>query len=242
MKSVVIITPTIASKSLQQCKQSVADQTYPNIKHLVVYDGFTEVNHFYNPHRNTEMIFLPTNVGADNFYGHRIYAAMAYLVNEDYVCFLDQDNYLEPNHIQSMVDTIESGNLDWVYSLRNIVNENGDLICPDNCESLGEWETWVSQYQNTSHKQYHIDTSCYMVRRDVLVQVAGAWYGKWGQDRVFFQTLKRHFPLFARTGEHTLNYRLGGNAGSVTEDFFLQGNDYMKQLYGTTEFPWLFKG
>ena len=52
-----------------------------------------------------------------------------------------------------------------------------------------------------------------------------------------FQTLKQYFPKFECTGDYTVNYRLDGNPGSVTKEFFEHGNSLMTQQYNG-EFPW----
>ena len=168
-------------------------------------------------------------MGANGFYGHRIYAAFSHLVNQDYVFFLDQDNWFEPSHVESMINNIKNKNLDWGYSLRNIVDKEGSFICQDNCESLGKYKSWT--------EYFHIDTNCYCLKNNVATFIAGAWHGGWGQDRVVFQTLKNYFPNYDTTGLYTTNYRLDGNIGSVSKDFFLQGNIKMMENY-SNNFPW----
>lgn len=240
MKSVVVITPTVGSDHLIQCVESVAKQTYQNVKHMVVVDG-SENNWKYSENHectirgtlyemvkpNLTVHMLDNNVGGDGWYGHRIYAAFSYLVNEDYVCFLDEDNWLEPDHVEKMVENIEQNNLNWTHCLRNIYRKDGTFACRDECESLGSKPIWVALYKGIAN-QYHIDTSSFMVRREALVHVAGAWYGQWGADRQFFQALKRYFPNWKTTENYSLNYRLDGNPGSVTKEFFLEGNKYMR--------------
>lgn len=247
MKSVVIITPTIGSDHLKQCVESVQNQTYSNIKHLVVIDGI-ENNQKYSINNectirgtllemvrpNIAVQVLEENVGANGWYGHRIYAAFSYLVNEDYIIYLDEDNWLEPNHVESLINTIESGNLHWAYSLRNIVSKEGNWICEDNCESLGWW-TSVAGYN-------HIDTSCYCIDRNIATKAAYAWYGQWGADRQFFQQLYKINDNFSTNKEHTVNYRLDGNPGSPTKEFFIQGNRKMEENIvsaGLTRLPWI---
>jgi hypothetical protein len=52
-----------------------------------------------------------------------------------------------------------------------------------------------------------------------------------------FQIYQNTFPKFDCTNAHTLCYRLDGNPNSVTEQFFTEGNNHMKNKYGE-EFPW----
>lgn len=239
MKKVTIITPTVGSQELFKCIKSVSEQTYENVEHMIVVDG----KEFWEKSKeiietvdyNKLELYLPQNVGSGGWYGHRVYAATSYLINSDYVMFLDQDNWLDEDHVAKCVETLESHDYDWVFSLRSIHEPNGTFICNDNCESLGAWATWVSLIQGSPNS--HIDTSCFFIKREVLVSVAGAWYGQYGQDRIFFHHLSKYYPNFSCTGYNTLNYRLGGNPGSVTKEFFLQGNEYMRNKYGN-KFPW----
>ena len=124
-KPVTVITPTIGSPKLKDAMQSVRNQTY-KCNHLVVIDG---PEYFDNVMKNAiegnvQFTSAPENTGktGGNFYGHRIYAAYPHLLNSEYILFLDEDNWYEPNHVQSLIETIESKNLDFSYSLRKIFN------------------------------------------------------------------------------------------------------------------------
>ena len=143
--------------------------------------------------------------------------------------YLDQDNTLKPNHVESCINTIEKHSIDWCYSLRSIIDKDGAYLCDDNCESLGRWQTY--------HGINHVDTNCYCIKTDIAIKLASAWHGGWGQDRVFLRAIGEHFPRFDCTGEYTVNYRVNGNPGSVTADFFQQGNEVMNKRYNGV-FPW----
>lgn len=235
MTSAVVIIPTTGDKTLLKTIKSLSEQTYKNVTALIVIDGKEHrskvekivVDSLSN--LDIQIVCLSDNVGANGFYGHRVYAAFSHLVNQNYVFFLDQDCWFEPNHIESMINTLEHTNSDWVYSLRKITDKEGNFICYDDCESLGLWEAWTNAH--------HIDTNCYCLKTQVAVVIAGAWHGGWGQDRVVFQALKQYFPNFACSGEYSLNYRLDGNPGSVTKEFFIEGNRQMSEKY-KEKFPW----
>jgi glycosyltransferase involved in cell wall biosynthesis len=233
---VAIVTPTIGSKHLKKCIDSVDKQSYENITHYIFIDGiehFEAVENIAEGASKTKIVALEENVGK-GWYGHRVYAACSFLVNADVIVYLDEDNWIDRTHIETLVDKLNETNAEWVYSLRNIYEEDGQYVCQDNCESLGKWPTFFDE------DVYHIDTSCFAVRRDVAVKVGHSWYGQWGADRQFFHTLKKHFPNYVCTNQHTVNYRLGGNEGSVKKDFFLKGNKLMSHIH-TGDFPWLVK-
>ena len=229
---VAVVTPTIGSEHLKQCLESVEKQTYKNLTHYVFIDGCQyepKIKELIRDFSKTRYVELEENVGK-GWYGHRVYAASSFLVNADVICYLDEDNWYEPCHVQKLVDKIQSGN-DWAYSLRKIFNKDGEYLCDDNCESLGKWPVYFND------KVFHIDTSSFAVKRDIAVRIGHAWYGQWGADRQFFSNLSMHFPKFDCTHAHTLSYRLDGNPNSVTKDFFDQGNEVMRKKYGE-KFPW----
>ena len=226
----VVIIPTTGAPSLRRAVQSVLAQTVPTACY-VVCDGelFRERVAQALQGLDVPVCVLPRNVGADGFYGHRVYAAFAHLVDEEHVLFLDQDNFLAPDHVAQCVDLIAARRLQWCYSLRTICTPDGEAICRDDCESLGKWPAFTNAHL--------IDTNSYCIRREVLLQSAHVWHGKWGQDRVFAQVMMRNFTAFDCTGRYSVQYCLGGNAGSVTREFFEQGNAQMLLRY-KRGFPW----
>ena len=230
---VAVVIPTIGAQHLEQCIDSVLNQTHKDIVIYLFKDGLdVKIPSFVNNIPNIKQIRLDENVGK-GWYGHRVYAACSFLVNADVICYLDEDNFYEPEHIQTLVETISKGN-SWAYSLRNIVDKNGEFSCTDDCESLGKWPVYFN------NQIFHIDTSCFAVRRDVAVQIGHAWYGQWGADRQFFGAIKKHYPKFDCTNTYTVNYRLDGNENSVTKDFFELGNKETRAKYGD-KYPWLDK-
>lgn len=233
-----VIIPTTGSKELYTAIESVLNQIY-DTKCYIVCDGpqyvYTVKNFVrtFEKHHNYKKIMvcnLPLNVGANGFYGHRIYAAFTHLVDTEYVLYLDQDNWMDANHVRDCVNTIQNNNLDWSYSLRAIVDKDGMNIAFDNCESLGKWPVFSGEYS-------HIDTNCYCLKTSIATKISSCWHGGWGQDRAFYTVLQGAFRNYDTTGKYTLNYRIGGNDGSVKKQFFAYGNEIMKQKYNG-EYPW----
>lgn len=233
---VAVVTPTIGGEHLRQCLRSVQNQTYENLTHYVFLDGeqhFDNINPFLYEaagKREIKTIKLEENVGK-GWYGHRVYSSCSFLVNADVICYLDEDNWYEPNHVEKIVETLQKGN-DWVFSLRKIFDKNGNFVCKDNCESLGKWPVYFNE------SVYHIDTSSFGVRHNVALSVGHSWYGKWGADRQFFNTVKQYFPKYECTKQYSSCYRLDGNPNSVTADFFEKGNEVNRSKYNG-EWPWL---
>ena len=238
-KKVTIITPTTGSNYLDINLNSVSKQTYDNIEHLVVVDGpnyWDKANNVLNNYEDKTVMYLQENTGADQYNGHRIYGAMPYLVNSDYVIFLDEDNYVEPTHIESLVKVAE--NNDWAFSLRQIVDKDGKYICNDDCENLGNWPTCLSE------KELFVDVGAYFLPTKIAVQISPIWYRRARHpdeqpevDRLLMQVLLDYGFSYDTNGEYTLNYRVGNRADSVQADFFLWGNSKMQEKYNGN-FPW----
>lgn len=230
-----VIIPTTGSSDLEQALNSVLNQTYPTKTYLVVdgLDNYSKVDDIIssmdlNSGCGLSVCTLPNNVGANGFYGHRIYAAFTHLINTDYVLYLDQDCWFASNHVESCINTIKDNDLSWCYSLRNIYEQNGEFACRDDCESLGpKWP--IMGYP-------HVDTNCYCIDTKVATKIASFWHGGWGQDRVFLNILST-FTNYDCTGKYTVNYRMGGGTNAVTSDFFKNNNKVVEQKYNG-EFPW----
>jgi glycosyltransferase involved in cell wall biosynthesis len=238
-KPVTVITPTIGSPKLKDAIESVKNQTY-KCKHLLVVDG---------PENNQKVwamgvegivdtVTTPENTGktGGDFYGHRIYAAYPHLINSDYILFLDEDNWYEPDHVATLIETIEKKNLDFSYSLRKIFSPDKKYLCDDNCESLGKWEIFMSRH-SPHGKHYLIDTSSFCFKREFIQKTCHAWHHGWGGDRHFFYSVKEH-AKYDTNGKHSLCYRLDGNPNSVTKEFFVEGNKTQEQYYGG-RYPWI---
>ena len=140
---------------------------------------------------------------------------------------IEDDQYRE---IEKLVEKIKKG-ADWAFSLRKIHDKEGNFVCEDNCESLGQWPIYFNK------DAFHIDTSSFMVKADVARKLGHAWYSQWGADRRFFSGLKQYFPNFSCSKEYSLCYRLDGNPNSVTAEFFEKGNKENEKLY-SDGFPW----
>lgn len=238
--SVAVITPTIGEKNLAQAIDSVKKQTYKNSTHIIVVDGPEHLERARKivPY-NVLLTVTPENTGGSGYYGHRIYAGYPHLVNQDFVAFLDADNWWDENHIDSLVSKIQSKNLDWAHSLRKVYVED-TYLADDCCESIGRWPIFFSQ--DAENKQHLVDTSSYMFKREFLIQVCQHWHHGWGGDRRFFSIITQALKHdnYDTTGLHTLNYRLPDMQKAYGGDmkFFERGNELVKQKYGGV-YPWL---
>lgn len=245
MSKVTIVTATTGRQSLKRCIESVKAQTHKDIQHLIVVDGkenFGNALIIIDDAMNENLIFIPKAVGKDRWNGHRIYGAATYLADGEYIMYLDDDNTIDPDHVESCLDAIENTTVHpgycCVYTLRKIVDSAGTFLCNDDCESLGpDYETVINKNDRL------IDVNCYFMARKLAVHVSPIWYRKARDpsvmevDRALVGAMNNMGVKFTPTGKYTVNYAMGGNALSVQPEFFKQGNARMVLKY-PNGFPW----
>ena len=241
-----IITPTTGNPKLSLLLNSINKLIKTDeiqIEHLIVIDGplFNEkVQNILDqvvPINHTRYIFnLPYNTGGGGYLGHRIYASIGQIAIGDYIIMLDEDNYLENNHILSYFNIIKNRTkTDWLYCLRRIINDDG-YVCNDSCESLGHL---YPVFYNPNDRL--IDTNCYCISQKVMHEQSQLWNGigtndHTNPDRVFAKCLMTKYLNYECTKQYTLNYYVGTRNTSVKADLFLKGNELISNRFG--RIPW----
>lgn len=243
---VSVITATTGNARLADCVESIRSQTYKNVEHHIVVDGrnrWEQVEEILTaaefPNGTNEFVhILPHPTGLNRFNGHRIYAGYSFLVNGDYIAWLDDDNEFKPNHIESLVKLTQENKLDWAYSLRQIVDSEGKFICNDDCENLGKYKSVLNDN--------FVDVSCFLVRRELAVNIAPIWYrqarppnGMMEVDRALTAVLmhEQNKLKFDTNNDYTVKYRVGSTGISVQAEFFINGNAEMLKRYAG-KLPW----
>ena len=186
-----VITATIGRPELLRAAESVADQTVP-CTHLVIADGPVAAEAARKVLRHgppVTTLALPWNTGAVGGY---CYAVGCLLVQSDYVCFLDDDNWYEPYHVEDMVGAICSYDLDFGAAAR--------LYWREDMREVGFMPEDVGG---------HIDTSCYCLKNHVAKQVAMAWtQDDYYHDRTVARVISGIGLKGRRSPLYTVNYTL----------------------------------
>lgn len=222
-KSVAVITSTIGRPSLERAILSVKNQIYP-CQHYVFVDGqqyFEQAKAILDKYPEIIVTYLPMNTGAGGWSNSGVNAIAPFLIKEDIVCYLDDDNWYEPSHTLSIVNTFSQGAFDYVYTFRNFVNQKGELICPDVFESLGEYghqfpdmisfsidtnKELPFSFQLSFPYKYHIDTNCYAFTRQTAILASRWWYSGKKNDLNVFTKLRHHKLKGKAVGEFSINY------------------------------------
>ena len=235
-KTVAVVTSTIGRPELALAIKSVQNQTYP-CKHYVFVDGnifWDKAKSILEQFPNVIPVYLPMNTGKNNILNGAINAAAAFLVEEDIICYLDDDNQLREDHVESLVNVIEQG-ADFAYSLRSFYDSNHQFICNDDFESLGNWNTKsdifvdvkIEDIQQQLHFTFneingHIDTNCYAVPREVAQKTAYGWNTPLIGDRSFLSALKSLGLISQTSGKYTVKYTVDFNKIIAVRRFFPQ--------------------
>ena len=235
-KTVAVVTSTIGRPELALAIESVQNQTYL-CKHYVFVDGnifWDKAKSILEQFPDVIPICLPMNTGKNGILNGAINAAAAFLVEEDIICYLDNDNQLREDHVESLVKVIEQG-ADFAYSLRAFYDLNHQFICNDDFESLGNWtkeihffsDIKINNIQQSIHLIFntngeHIDTNCYAVPREIAQKVAHSWYIPYFGDRTFFSAINALDLKGETSGKYTVKYTVDFNKMIAVRRFFPQ--------------------
>lgn len=100
---------------------SVAAQTYPEVEHVVVSDGYDpgtlamldDLGYSYGPSKR-RVVVLGRNwstYSGDGGFGATCRLVGAWMGAGEFIAYLDDDAYYEPSHIESMVATFDPGTM-----------------------------------------------------------------------------------------------------------------------------------
>lgn len=145
-KMVSVIIPTYnTEKYVKKCLKSVMEQTYRNIEIIVVDDGSNDYTveycRLYQQIDSRIKIITKDNGGAGSARNIGLKNASG-----DYVSFVDSDDYIEKQMIETLVRLLEEYNADisfcGVYTNPYEKSNSNELICYDNrtafCNLLSE--------------------------------------------------------------------------------------------------------
>jgi len=189
---VAVITPYYKEdiSTLARCHKSVLAQSYKEVTHFLVADGFPK-DHVEE--WECEHIRIP-NCGdsgdSPRVIGYAVAAARGY----DAICFLDADCWLEPEHITEMVDIMKTSNCAVITCPRNLYHLDGTFMAVDT-ESDG---------------RAFNDTNCYLIHRNAYMLIL-SWIQKPNGDGLigdryfWYEVCKSGVPM-ARAIKPTVNY------------------------------------
>jgi len=147
---VAVVMPTVGRPSLREAVQSVYEQAFPGRIQLLIgvdapLDSFDEHERLFAaaPPNVTVCFFYPgysTSVRHGGLHPARdggvLRAVLTYMANARHVAYLDDDNWWNPLHLQSLLVAIEGK--DWAYADRWFIDQDTRRVLgADDWESIG---------------------------------------------------------------------------------------------------------
>lgn len=235
-----VITSTIGRPELRQTIESVRAQTWPSVRHHVYVNGpkyHESARAILADYPGVTAFYMPEETGDYGTGGSMadVFAAGAFLTRSDWIFYLDDDNFYEPDHIESVLSFAEREQLEWAYTLRKLVDKSGAYICDDDWVSLGRYKPRNGSEDGTRI----IDNSCFAVTRKLAQRYALAWTAlPIVADRCFQMALTENGHRHGCTGRSTVNYRLGTGTANATTEQVLATRALVDAERPAGGFPW----
>ncbi len=191
---IAVVTPYFREDrpTLERCIRSVRAQP-ARVEHILVADGrpqdwvgqYDNVHHLVLPHNSDDFGDTPRSMGF----------LLAVRRDYDAIQFLDADNVLFGNHIESVIHAFAATGADMLIARRDMLRPDGSSM-NYTCEE--------------DEKLQHVDTSCF-----VMARTAFSVGLRWGfipaplacyDDRVFFQTVRHAGLRLALLPGRTVGY------------------------------------
>lgn len=224
-KKVSIIVPVYnAEEYVERCINSVLAQTYENVEIIIVDDGSTDesvsiCDNFSARHENIR-VFHTKNAGVSSARNRGISEAC-----EDYLTFVDADDYLEKDTVAYLVRCLEETKSDiagcgfQTFSQGEVLRENQRF--PDNIEVLSGEEFVDKGILNG-------DTRCWskLYKREIIGSTRYDETLTIGEDMLFLLALAQKKAQFCRSDYKGYGYFINA-AGAMNRKF---KESYMDQI------------
>lgn len=164
MEISVIVPVYNAVNYIEKCIHSILNQTYQQFELIVVNDGSTDNSleklHESLPIQKNIKIISQNNQGVSRARNTGIQHATG-----DYVTFIDCDDYVSSNYLQTLIEATHNGEFDWVLSGTSYIQENNEIRALSLTEDVWKQHELGSKY-------YYIDytTSIHgkLYRKDII--------------------------------------------------------------------------
>lgn len=168
----VIIPVYNSEKYLLQCIESVLAQTYSNYEILLIDDGSKDSSpqlcDVYAIKYKCVRVFHKQNGGASSARNTGIKEA-----NGKYIFFLDSDDWIEPNTLETMIITAAKENADLVFCEAQAFDDEGsteykDNYCYKSLYPTGSAFEIMTQMMN--RKEFHVAIWMLLLDRDIFTK------------------------------------------------------------------------
>lgn len=258
-KLVTIIVPAYNVENyIEECLQSICNQTYQNIEMLVVDDGSTD--NTYEVIRKVAATdsrikaFTKPNSGVSSTRNFALQQAYG-----EYIQFVDGDDTIEPIAVETLVNAMETG-YDFVNCMYNRVDDKGrfDDEQYSFCCKVVDIDTFDSKVSFIKDElmPYHVGFEVWnkLFKTDII-RANGIIFNKdchIGEDLAFNINYSFYAKNINCISDRLYNYRLRGNSAMQTANDFTRNfvehmalaeglkKEYAKWPNANADFGWLY--
>lgn len=169
MPKVTLIIPVYNSeKYISKCLDSILEQTYNDYEILIVNDGSKDnsqqvINEYKNKYPEKIISIEQENKGVSETRNESIQRA-----NGDYIMFIDNDDYLDKNYIETFVNEIEEQDYDIVLGGYRRITETGKVLKELKLQDK-EWSKLMipAPWSKIYKKQYLIQNDIVFLKNNI---------------------------------------------------------------------------
>lgn len=168
IKISIIIPIYNVEQYIDKCIESILNQTYKNFELILVNDGSTDdtFQHLVKYKNNKRITIInKSNTGqSDSRY-------QGLLVSEgDYVLFIDSDDTMATNALETYITHSENGTSDVVFTRYQLINEKGEVIRVQSKYSTTKYESKELILKDAlCIKNFKSSLWIKMIKRDILI-------------------------------------------------------------------------
>lgn len=206
MPLVSVVIPFYSGKEwLKESLESVIEQGYSNKEILVINDGSKEdINDLKEEYSNVVKFQDKENGGPATARNLGIEIAKG-----KYIAFLDSDDLWLPGKLESQVKLMEEKQAIWSQHSYEMFWDDTDKT------KIIDTSIYSGNVYKDCFISFKIQTSCVMVRRDVLIDenIRFPVNKRYGQDCCLFRNLAKKYELYSIKGVYSKFRIRGSNAG-----------------------------
>lgn len=226
----VIVPVYNAEKWLRECIDSILTQTYSNIELVLINDGSTDnslaICQEYARKDDRVIVLDQENAGPSAARNNGIRNC-----NGDYLCFVDSDDWLEPDACEQLIKAVYDTNADMVvYGYNRVENGVKKLenvnVDPGLYETKEELKGLALNYiYSPISKKVKVFSWLRLIRKDIMIN-NNIWFNEdiyRGEDYLLFAQIHLHVSkVYSMTDKALYNYRYVDD--SIT-------NTYVKNMW-----------
>lgn len=227
----VVVTCYNHETYIEQCIESIFNQTEQNIELIVFNDGSTDSSELLITKILKKSPFKITKYISQKNQGLVLTRNKAFdIISGDFLLFVDSDNFLEPNYIEAMLNQAKKQVADIIYT--RLVNPEDGSVVND-----------IIPFDLKTFYKYNFIDSCSLVR---VSKIKGVRYDEYLNHKkledydFFWNLILNNDAIPAYTDETHLNYRVIEGSlsarGDIKKHFDAYAHILSKYAYKNKDF------